>query len=134
MSDWSFTLPLTVTLPRKTKKDKRVSININWYRNANYMESNSVKKAYKEIISDQFGGLRRPDGKISCRYKYYAARNNSPDLDNFIGCHKKFFQDAMVDLGFIDDDNINFIVRNSEEYCGIDRENPRVEVEIFEVM
>jgi Holliday junction resolvase RusA-like endonuclease len=59
--------------------------------------------------------------------------NNSPDLDNFIGTVKKFFQDALVESGLIEDDNIKFIISNSETYGGIDKENPRVEAEIIEV-
>ena len=57
---------------------------------------------------------------------YYAARDNSPDLDNFTSVSKKFFQDAMVELGLIHDDNINHIISTSEYYGGIDRKNPRV--------
>ena len=134
MSDWVFELPLTVVLPRKTKNDKKVSININWYRNAYYGESNEVKRLYKELIAEQFEGLRKPEGKIHVHYEYYAARDNSPDLDNFTGCAKKFFQDAMVELGFIEDDNVHFIPSTSEKYCGIDRKNPRVVAKVQELL
>lgn len=133
MSDWIFELPLKVVMPRKTKKDKVIPININWYRNAHHRESNDVKKAYKALIADQFEGLRRPEGKIHVHYDYYAAMNNSPDLDNLTGCAKKFFQDAMVELGFIEDDNVHFIPSTSEKYCGIDRDNPRLVVKIQEL-
>lgn len=64
-------------------------------------------------------------------YEFYAARNNSPDLDNFVGACKKFFQDAMVESGLIEDDNVNFIIRNSEEYCGVDKENPRIVAKVY---
>ena len=72
-------------------------------------------------------------GKIHVHYNFYAARNNNPDLDNFVGAAKKYFQDAMVKSGFIKDDNVNFIVSNSEKYCGIDKANPRIEAIIEEV-
>lgn len=133
MSDWEFTLPLTVVMPKKTKKDKKVSINVNWYRNAHHRVSNDVKKAYKELIKIQFDGVRKPEGKIHVHYEYYAARNNAPDLDNFVGTAKKFFQDAMAELGFIEDDNVNFIPSNSEKYCGVDKENPRIVAKIQEL-
>ena len=133
MSDWTFDLPLKVVMPRKTKKDKVIPINLNWYRNAHHRESNDAKKAYKALIADQFDGLTKPNGKIHVHYEYYAARNNSPDLDNFVGCGKKFFQDAMTELGFIPDDNVNYIVSNSEKYCGIDRKNPRLVAKVQEL-
>ena len=56
--------------------------------------------------------------------------NNSPDLDNFVGAAKKFFQDSMVKHKFIEEDNVNVIVSSSEKYCGIDRKNPRIEAKI----
>ena len=121
-------------MPKKTKKDAVISINVNWYRNAHHRTSNYVKKAYKELIKSQFEGLRKPEGKIHVHYDYYAARNNSPDLDNFTGTAKKFFQDAMTELGFIEDDNVNFIPSTSEKYCGIDRENPRIVAKIQELL
>lgn len=67
------------------------------------------------------------DVKIKVRYVFYAARNDNPDLDNFVGAAKKFFQDALVKNGFIEDDSVNFITANSERYGGIDRDNPRIE-------
>ena len=44
-----------------------------------------------------------------------------------MGTVKKFFQDALVESGLIEDDNVNIIVGNSERYGGIDRSKPRVE-------
>ena len=51
--------------------------------------------------------------------------NNSPDLDNFVGTVKKFFQDALVESGLIEEDNVKFIVASSESYGGIDKEKPQ---------
>jgi len=106
---------------------KNVPINLNWYRNAHYQQSNKIKVKFKDHIKQQFEGLPKIQTKISIKFVYYAARNNSPDLDNFTSISKKFFQDAMVELGLIEEDNINHIIATSEYYGGIDRENPRVE-------
>ena len=46
---------------------------------------------------------------------------------SFVGTVKKFFQDAIVECGLLPDDNVNYIVANSEVYGGIDKDNPRVE-------
>lgn len=125
-SDYEFILPLVVYLPRKTVKDKRFSVDINTIRGADRHSYNAAKKVYSEVMSEQLSGFDMIDNQIKVHYQYYAAMNNSPDLDNFIGGAKKFFQDAMVNHGLIKDDNVNFIPRNSEEYMGIDRLNPRI--------
>jgi len=130
-NDYEFTLPLAVWLPMKRVKDKRFSVDINFIRGANRFDYNKAKIAYKEMIEDQFEGLELIDGCISVHYEYYAARNNSPDLDNFIGGAKKFFQDAMVDCGLIADDNVNVIGFNSERYCGVDKDNPRIVAKVY---
>ena len=126
MADYKFTLPLYgVARPKKGAKTQ--SISVNWYRNAHHRESNNAKIKFKALIAEQLSAYDKINGKIKIKYVYYAARNNSPDLDNFVGTVKKFFQDAIVEAGLIEDDNVNFIVGNSEEYGGIDRANPRIE-------
>ena len=125
MADYHFTLPVYI----KSGK-KNIPINLNWYRNAHYILSNKVKAKFKDVIAPQFTGLPVIQSKIHIKFVYYAARDNSPDLDNFTSVSKKFFQDAMVELGLIEDDNINYIVSTSEYYGGIDRKNPRVEAYI----
>jgi len=123
---YKFTLPLYGV----TKKG---AIAVNWYRNAHHHESNSAKKKFKALIQDQLNQFDEIETPIKIKYTYYAQRNNSPDLDNFVGTVKKFFQDALVESGLIEDDNVNFIVSNSECYGGIDKLNPRVEAEIIKL-
>lgn len=110
---------------------KKGAIAVNWYRNAHYQQSNQAKIKFKALIQEQLDSFDPIDGKIKIKYTYFAKANNSPDLDNFVGTVKKFFQDALVESGLIEDDNVNFIVANSEYYGGIDRNNPRVEAEII---
>ena len=112
---------------------KKGAISLNWYRNAHYQSSNAAKKKFKELIQeqlDQFDIIQTP---IKIKYTYYAQRNNTPDLDNFVAVARKFFQDALVESGLIEDDNVNFIIASSERYGGIDKNNPRVEAEVIEV-
>ena len=51
-------VPLYITLPRKTKKDKKISLNLNWYRNVNFHTNNEVKKKFKEIVKPQLVGTK----------------------------------------------------------------------------
>tara|TARA_R110002167_G_scaffold271300_4_gene477881 strand:- start:15352 stop:15759 length:408 start_codon:yes stop_codon:yes gene_type:complete len=121
-------MELKFILPCYIKQGKKnVSINLNWYRNTHYQTSNNIKRKFKEHIAPQFDKLEPIKTQVSIHFTYYAARNNSPDLDNFTSVSKKFFQDAMVELGLIADDNVHYIVATSESYGGLDRENPRVE-------
>lgn len=133
MSEYKFTLPLSVHLKRKTKKDKKVSININWFRSAHHRHYEEAKKVYSDLMREQIISFDPLPGgsKVRIKYSFYAALNNNPDLDNFVGAAKKFFQDALVNHGFIDDDNVNYIIANSEKYCGIDRRNPRIEATVI---
>lgn len=122
MSDYHFILPCYVK-----DRGNNVGISLNWYRNAHYQVSNRIKVEFKRLIKDQFDGLDEIQSEIRIKFVYYAAKNNSPDLDNFTSVVKKFFQDACVELGLIKDDNVNFITSTSEYYGGVDRESPRVE-------
>ena len=95
---------------------KGSALSLNWYRNAHYQTSNNAKKKFKKMIQDQLDELPVFTGKISIHYEYYAKANNSPDLDNFVAVVKKFFQDALVECGRLEDDNVN-----------LDKKAPRVE-------
>ncbi len=110
---------------------KKGSINVNWYRNVHYHQSNKAKVKFKRMIQDQLDSFDPIKGQIKIKYTFYSKHNNNPDLDNFVGTVKKFFQDALVESGLIEDDNVNIIVSNSEYYGGSDKENPRVEAEII---
>ena len=112
---------------------KKGAINVNWYRNAHYQTSNGAKIKFKKMIQAQLDQFDKIETPIKIKYTYYKKANNSPDLDNFVGTVKKFFQDALVESGLIEEDNINFIVESSERYGGLDRENPRVDAEIIEI-
>ena len=133
MSDYHFTLPLSVTLKRKKTKDKKVSVNLNEFRSMHHRTYTEAKKEYCNVISEQIKSCDGASGRLHIHYDFYAARNNAPDLDNFIGAAKKYFQDSMVFHGFIEDDNVNFICSNSEKYAGIDKLNPRIDAFITEL-
>jgi len=45
--------PIYLIQPRKTKKDKKYALNINTYRNLNFIVNNILKKQYKELMRDQ---------------------------------------------------------------------------------
>jgi len=123
------TVDLYVMLPRKTKKDKKVIINLNNYRNWHHFISNEIKKKYKEGIKDQLEG-EVFDTPLSLEFVYFKGSKRISDRANVLSIHEKFFCDAMTELGCIPDDNDEFIKQTLYKSGGIDRENPRVEVYI----
>lgn len=107
-------------------------LNLNQYRNTHYRVLNNCKINYKEKMKDQIEKSPRFN-KVLCVYKVYAPNKRSFDLGNVCSVHEKFFEDAFVELGKLEDDNIDFIPLVIYMGCGIDRDNPRVEVEVLEL-
>jgi len=124
--------PLYVELPRKTKKNKRIYLNINWYRNGPYFELNAVKKTYKEYMQKQIKTLPTLN-KIACRFVLYPKTNRLCDLPNICSIHDKFFMDALVEYGIIADDNYTIHIASTSSFGSVCKNNPRVDIEIYQV-
>lgn len=122
------TLPIYYIFPRKTKKDKRILVGLNWYRNAHHRVSNSVKIHYHELTADAV--QKNKFKKIRLVYRVYAGRNGT-DGHNIRAVIEKFFMDGLVECGAIPDDDISHVIGDESNYF-IDKENPRIEIEIIE--
>lgn len=107
-------------------------LNLNQYRNTHYRVLNNCKINYKEQMKKQISSSPRFK-KVLCVYKVYSGSRRSFDLGNVCSVHEKFFEDAFVELGKLEDDNIDFIPLVIYVGCGIDKDNPRVEVEVLEL-
>lgn len=113
-------------------KVRHFILNLNQYRNTHYRTLNTSKINYKEVMTEQI--KKAPEyKKILCLYKVYAGTKRSFDLGNVCSVHEKFFEDALVELGKLEDDNTDFIPLVIYMGCGIDKENPRVEIEVLEL-
>jgi len=125
-------LPLSVVLPRKTKADKVFILNLNIYRNAHYMTLNNAKVAWVEIVkavlvlTDQ----TMPDPPYRFTYTVFPANNRKFDLGNVCSIIDKFTADALQEMGVIQDDSFKYIPEIVFRFCGDDKTNPRVELEI----
>lgn len=113
------------------KKDNKFYVNLNQYRNAHYHTLNSAKIAFKELISDQVKQLPKFN-VIKLWYRVFAPSKRLVDTNNICSIADKFFCDALVEAGKLEDDNYNFLIETRFTFGGIDKENPRVEVEIEE--
>lgn len=129
MKELKIDLPLTVTLPRKTKADKKVIINLNNYPHWHYMTYNQVKKIFKEILEPTLNGLKI-EGKMAIEYTLFKGSNRRSDKMNVCAVQDKFFCDALTECGCIADDNDEIIVGQMFGKTQIDIQNPRVEAKI----
>jgi CRISPR/Cas system endoribonuclease Cas6 (RAMP superfamily) len=120
--------PLHITLSKK-EGAKKYHLNMNNYRNWHYQVSNNLKKKYKEIISWQIEGKKFTVANMEYRLFYPDKRRR--DKMNVIAVIDKFFMDALVESGCIEDDNDKYVGEVLIRVPEIDRDNPRCEINIY---
>jgi hypothetical protein len=125
-----FILPLRV----QQSKKKLFSLNLNQYRNAHYQTLSNVKNTFSDIFSTLFG---QNETKITeaawLKYTIFFPDNRAADLGNIGAIVDKFTSDCLTKYGYIEDDNRRIVKRISFDDGGIDRENPRAELELIEM-
>lgn len=130
-------LPLHVVLPRK-KQARLFALNLNIYRNTHYIVLNQAKALYKEKVEqavfDAYEDGEGPRGECPLIFTYtvFPANNRAFDLANILPIVQKFTDDALIELGIIKDDNHKIIPAINYRFGKVDKENPRVELEIEE--
>lgn len=124
--------PLYIDLPRKTKKDRRVYINMNSYRNLHYLVSNNVKREYKESLREQLEGITI-ETPVDVTYQVFKGSKRRLDKMNVIAVTSKFLLDAITEYGCWEDDNDDYVKTETLLPTKYDKENPRVEVIITSV-
>lgn len=120
-------LPLAVILPRKTKADRKMIINLNNYRNWHYIISNQIKQSYKEWLAPQLEWLKL-ECPLTLHFKLYHTEKKKIDRANVLCIQEKFFCDALVEYWCIEDDNDNFI--KETKYTSVISDTPKVTVTI----
>lgn len=116
-------------------KKKKFILNQNNYRNAHHRVLSTAKKNYTDYVRAL--GLKCDIGKtitnpIHCHYKYFPKTNRKYDSMNVISIHDKFLMDALIGCGVIVDDNYRHVLWPTFEPCAPDRDNPRMEVVLYE--
>ncbi len=107
-------------------------LNLNQYRNTHFRTLNTVKINYKLAMESQIATGPKYN-KIACIYTVYPKDRRSFDLGNVCCIHQKFFEDALVELGKLPDDNYNYIPTVIYQFGGVDANNPRVTIEVIEL-
>jgi hypothetical protein len=70
--------------------------------------------------------------KIACIYTVYPPNKRLFDIGNVCCIHQKFFEDALVELGKLPDDNYNNIPLIMYMFGSVDKDNPRVTIETID--
>jgi len=109
-------------------KNKRVALNLNQYRNWHYLVNSKLKREFKAHIKENLNFVVK--GAVEIQYKYYAPDNRKRDLMNVVAVVDKYFQDALVETGCIEADDMSIVKKVTARYLGIDRKNPRIEATI----
>ena len=123
--------PLTVVLPRKTKADKKFSLNLNVYRNTHPRILNDTKRIYKELMFDFFDSQGWQDlvlpEELDITFRLFKGANRRTDKSNFFAIQAKYLYDTMVEYGMISDDNDDVIKKELLLPTRLDRVTPRAE-------
>lgn len=117
-------LPIGIKLGRKS-----FSLNLNFYRNAHYQTLNKMKVEFSKVIEPEL--IKLPSFKsVDLTYTLYPRTKRLCDIANICSIVDKFFCDALVNLGKLPDDNYQYIKNIKYTFGEVDKDNPRVTVNI----
>lgn len=127
----SMPLYFDMGISRRTKKPNRYYINLNNYHTWHFQVRNKLKIKYKEVLA-----LKVKDvvlgKKTALNFILHRGDKRKVDRANILSIHEKFFCDGLVECGCIKDDDDSYI-ESTHYYTGaIDKENPRVDIELVE--
>lgn len=121
----NFNIPIYLHL-----NGKKLSINLNWYRNAHYRILNDSKKAYAPFKLSMFKA-----DKIRVNYTLVWNNNRRTDFMNWIAVADKYFLDWLVSMGCIPDDDLKHYVGMSVSVrvdTSVNESYIKAEVEVLE--
>lgn len=107
-------------------------LNMNHYRNTHYRKLNIAKEAFLNRVKPEVDKLPTL-GCVRLTYTLFTPNKRLVDTANVCCVADKFFSDALVECARIEDDNYNIVEVGGFYFGGIDKENPRVEVNILPI-
>ena len=125
---------ISLTLPIYFGTKKKYLMSLNWLQDVHYKARNKVKQEFHE----QIGKIVTSDkmffkGNIKTHYRLYY-KNKLCDAPNVVAVIDKFLLDALQEHNIIVQDNVQYYIASSWEVVAQDRVNPRIEVEIKEIV
>lgn len=132
MKTYFFEFPLFVDIPKKTKKDERYWLNLNKYRNTQHFKLNAVKSLFHEYAAPQMKPLEPFSRPVMIHYDIHFHSNGRADTGNYSSVVSKFFEDALVEHGLIEDDTKDDILFTSYAPCGVVPKTGKVRIMVSE--
>jgi len=126
--EWIIVSPMFLPVRRKETPDKKYWLNMNSYRNRDFITSNNLKIEYKELMKEYIKDLKDLNN-IHITYTIYYGKNE-PDGMNIAAVQSKFFLDTLQEEELLSDDNI-WNVTESYMNWWKDIWNERVEIKII---
>ena len=124
---------ITISVPiyLKVTKKRTFSINLNEYRNAHFFTLNKAKIMFAEAIAPALALIPKMVS-TKLHFQLFFGSNRDVDTANVCSIVEKFFCDAAVEQGILEDDNRRFLLGSSADFGGVDTKNPRVEVTFYD--
>jgi len=117
MSEHEFILPCYMWVG--VKKPRKISLTLNWYRNAFAHTNNAIKQAYAPVK----GSAGFKASRVRIHYHLFLASGARTDVMNWISVADKFFSDWLVGQGVVKDDGFRYMGSGGWD-CSIDRSAP----------
>lgn len=133
MASYKLSSPLKVNYYTTKGGDKRwLVLNLNQYRNAHFRILHPAKEEYSKLMKPLVQGLPTFTNPIEIHYTVYVGSAVKSDIMNWVAVIDKFFQDVLVREGKLIDDNYVYVPKVISQFGGIDKKNPRIDIEIIE--
>ena len=114
--------------PRKT-----ILVGANFARSkAHYYTLNKLKQHYHKIVATTLQEFEPIGKQFKVKYKYFY-KNSLTDGSNVVNQIEKYFLDAIQEIGLVTNDNVKYHIGSCWIVGGQDKENPRMEIEIYDV-
>lgn len=126
-------VPLVLNLPlrirNRVKTESYFYLNLNAYRNAPFHELSDMKIKFAEMVQNQIASCPEFEW-VEFHYILFPGSAREMDTNNICSIVDKFFCDAFVKAGKLEDDNYKYLRDTRFSPGVIDRNNPRVELHI----
>jgi len=115
-------LPLPTYTKGRGDKKRELLVSVNNWLPMHYIQKNNVKQAYHKVAEEFVKTLPKYKTLVP-HYTIYFKGNRKKDIDNYTAPLHKFFMDALVEGGVIEDDNYDYVIGFSTKFGGIKSEN-----------
>lgn len=121
-------IPVYYTQSFARKPDKTILIGLNALRTMHHYAQNKMKQDMSAIIKQQLlkEDIEPIKGTYEVAYVYYY-KNKSSDLLNCGALSSKYFLDCLQQTGIVQEDNVQYCVKEAFYVGEQDKESPRME-------